>query len=612
MQYGQGRPKASGHSAIYSPATICAPSSRPMSIVFLKPSYANEIQRSHAAAISGPRSHSPYSAPSPSGCNTRPRVIPLPFCKLKPHAPFHCRTLARPSPRSHRRAQDGSLLVIDYKTGMSTRATGSFPGPTMCNSLSMRTSPAPRKPEALSSLRSARATSNSPAAPSTPRTFAQWPLGRGTALVKRPLTPDQLGIGSYIEQLARDFFAGRADLDPRDYPKTCDACGLHAICRIHENWLEPSPKRRTSRRMTRPILKPAPPDQAERERALDTSRSILVQAPAGSGKTDLLTRRFLPCSPRSTTPARSSQSPSPKPPQPRCAIASWVNSKRQRPHRTPRTLDEFSMEALARRALERSRTLGWQLIDLPAQLRISTIDSFCRELAIQQPLLSGFGSDLHIDEQPVELYRRAARRVTSKTSERQPRLRAAIENLLLWRDNNWYELEDFSSECSASATVGCTIFSLSHEPDWDALRERLERPLHQPSATLSSVLDSDCSTRCLAHASKRMSWPVSRANKRAGQIHHDLAELAEFPSWSIRHTSATRRRRSAPFVVLPNLSSEKDGAFRQRLDKSHGFPPGSDSRKAALCDLIGTLRRVDGLEDALAAIRNLPPAPLHR
>ena len=36
-----------------------------------------------------------------------------------------------------------------------------------------------------------------------------------------------------------------------------------------------------------------PPDQAQRERALDPTSSVLVQAPAGSGKTDLLTRRFL-------------------------------------------------------------------------------------------------------------------------------------------------------------------------------------------------------------------------------------------------------------------------------------------------------------------------------
>ncbi len=39
--------------------------------------------------------------------------------------------------------------------------------------------------------------------------------------------------------------------------------------------------------------RPDPPDQLERLRALDPSRSILVQAPAGSGKTDLLARRFL-------------------------------------------------------------------------------------------------------------------------------------------------------------------------------------------------------------------------------------------------------------------------------------------------------------------------------
>src|SRR6201996_4681076 len=36
-----------------------------------------------------------------------------------------------------------------------------------------------------------------------------------------------------------------------------------------------------------------PADQAQRDAVLDTKKSFLVQAPAGSGKTDLLTRRFL-------------------------------------------------------------------------------------------------------------------------------------------------------------------------------------------------------------------------------------------------------------------------------------------------------------------------------
>ena len=31
------------------------------------------------------------------------------------------------------------------------------------------------------------------------------------------------------------FLAGRADVDPRDYPSTCERCDLQALCRIHEN-----------------------------------------------------------------------------------------------------------------------------------------------------------------------------------------------------------------------------------------------------------------------------------------------------------------------------------------------------------------------------------------
>jgi hypothetical protein len=53
--------------------------------------------------------------------------------------------------------------------------------------------------------------------------------------VKNPLTPAQLSDWRHaIERLARDFIAGRADVDPREYPETCERCGLYTLCRVRE------------------------------------------------------------------------------------------------------------------------------------------------------------------------------------------------------------------------------------------------------------------------------------------------------------------------------------------------------------------------------------------
>jgi probable DNA repair protein len=54
-------------------------------------------------------------------------------------------------------------------------------------------------------------------------------------LMRNALTAEQLlAWKEAIEQLARDFLAGRADVDPRDYPGTCERCGLHTLCRVQE------------------------------------------------------------------------------------------------------------------------------------------------------------------------------------------------------------------------------------------------------------------------------------------------------------------------------------------------------------------------------------------
>jgi hypothetical protein len=61
-------------------------------------------------------------------------------------------------------------------------------------------------------------------------------LSARSELVKTPFTAEELlDWRNYIEKMADDFIAGRAEVDPREYPETCENCGLEALCRVRES-----------------------------------------------------------------------------------------------------------------------------------------------------------------------------------------------------------------------------------------------------------------------------------------------------------------------------------------------------------------------------------------
>jgi ATP-dependent helicase/DNAse subunit B len=60
-------------------------------------------------------------------------------------------------------------------------------------------------------------------------------LSGNSALVRRKLTGlDETEWKKYIERMAEEFIRGRAEVNPRDYPTTCERCGLQSVCRIQE------------------------------------------------------------------------------------------------------------------------------------------------------------------------------------------------------------------------------------------------------------------------------------------------------------------------------------------------------------------------------------------
>src|SRR5688572_11878813 len=137
-------------------------------------------------------------------------------------------------------------------------------------------------------------------------------------------------------------------------------------------------------------------DQAARDAALDPRRSFIVQAPAGSGKTELLVQRYI-------------------------ALLETV----QKPEEI--VAITFTIKAAAEmreRVLKNIPNAG----EIAHRLRIQTIDAFCASLTRQMPVVSGFGAQPGIVEDAEEHYRDAAQRILEELSPPACRLLLHLDN----------------------------------------------------------------------------------------------------------------------------------------------------------------------------------------
>lgn len=150
-------------------------------------------------------------------------------------------------------------------------------------------------------------------------------------------------------------------------------------------------------------------DEKARLEALDPTRSFIVQAPAGSGKTELLTQRYLKLLSRIE-----------KGPEEIIAVTFTKKAAAEMRSRVVNALIEAknTLEPpvipharltwqLARAALEQCEQKKWDLIAYPNQLRILTIDALCSHLASRMPILSNFGATPDVTSHPEHLYQKA-------------------------------------------------------------------------------------------------------------------------------------------------------------------------------------------------------------
>jgi len=335
----------------------------------------------------------------------------------------------------------------------------------------------------------------------------------------------------------------------------------------------------------------------QRQAALNPNQSFIVEAPAGSGKTELLTRRYL-----------SLLAHVERDPEEIIALTFTRKAASEMKLRIIQSLKyaannentEMPAVQLAQKVLKRDEQHGWQVIANPNRLRIMTIDSLCMILAYRTPILSHFGGKPDIHEFPNVLYQNAVKQFMLDTSGKDSWF-AAYRNLLLAFDNNLEKLSILLVQLLSKRDQW-----LMHVMD-GSLTNNLEKYL---TNTIKTCITSHVEKiiKSLQSVEPRLVQVVLQANKNLGQD-CDISSLQS--QWDDTKF----------WVNLSDLLLVKDGQWRKSVTKKQGFlGPSStkdkvekENRKAhkeQFIELIEDLKNIPGLQQLLQDMRLLPELPL--
>ncbi|HEX8962578.1 MAG TPA: UvrD-helicase domain-containing protein, partial [Rhodocyclaceae bacterium] len=150
-------------------------------------------------------------------------------------------------------------------------------------------------------------------------------------------------------------------------------------------------------------------DARARRRALEAA-SFIVEAPAGAGKTELLTQRYLKLLAAVQEPEEivAITFTNKAAAEMRDRILGSLDTARRGV--APQAEHKRITFALSGDALAAAERHGWKLAENPGRLRITTIDALCASLARQMPILSRFGAQPRVVDDARRHYEEAARR----------------------------------------------------------------------------------------------------------------------------------------------------------------------------------------------------------
>ncbi len=370
--------------------------------------------------------------------------------------------------------------------------------------------------------------------------------------------------------------------------------------------------------MTPPIA-----DLHARKEGLSPDRSFIVQAPAGSGKTGLLTQRYLKLLAGVSAPEEI------------LAITFTRKAANEMKERILEALetghqatapdtDEHSLQGwrLAREVLVRDRQFAWRLQDNPSRLQVLTIDALCSRLALKLPVLSGFGAQPQTVDDASELYLEAARRTVASVYRADSDYQDDVRHLLLHLDNDVQRVQGqiallLSRRDRWMRPLGRLLGefgALGATQEWsDPCRRQLESGLVRVIEDHLSRLREEFPNEALLRACQSASYA-------AENLTDETSFLTGWKGWSAGTASfpGTKSGEVQAWKGLAQLLLTKSGSWRSRLTAKEGFPAPGQAKEAdikrrrkeakeEIQHLLSDLSGEDDLQKLLNLVHSLPP-----
>ena len=341
-------------------------------------------------------------------------------------------------------------------------------------------------------------------------------------------------------------------------------------------------------------------DSAARESALDPAQSFIVQAPAGSGKTELLIQRYLALLATVQQPEQvvaitftRKAAAEMRRRVVRALRAAADNVAASQPH-------EQSALDLARVAIARDRALGWGVLAQPQRLRIDTLDAFNAWLARQLPVLADGVAAADVVDKPEDLHREAARRCVAALADENATLGRSLHTLLRDVGNDCERLESLLAALLPRRDQWLRLLAGEAVALRRVLEDALQRLVDDEIATAAAL----CDERLFAALAPLLRHAASAAN--------DGLRATLAPWLALERAPSSGPVALAAWRGIAALLLTKQGDWRKRVAKPEGFGPGYPELRDRLRSALDGLQDHEALRTALQTVTALPDAATPR